>query len=213
MRTSPWSRSRSCAAMVLAASILPWATASVGAQTYWRVPASVGGALAGTGVGWMVDVAVWSQRQHSVFEGPSLSVTPVGMVAGGIAGFVVGLGADHRLAAGDTLSRRMRGTLRVTTFLTPVAIGAATAFAIINPPEEWTCVPYTGPDPNIYCTSQPPAPKLMKDETVALLTIGGGIVTGYVLQRVTKKSLWPRARIGLLPSRNGLAITVGLGTM
>ena len=158
------------------------------AQTYWRVPAALGGALVGAGVGYVADVAIWSKRGDT-FGGPTLVGTTIGIVGGGIIGWSGGLRADRRLARGDTLSRGTRRVLRLTTFLAPVAIGSAVAFAIINP----------SPDPYAPNPSEP----AVDDATVALLGISGGVVIGYVLQHKTAKYLWPRASVGVAPARDG----------
>lgn len=179
-----------------------------GAQTYWRVPGALAGAFTGAGVGYLLDVAIWSQESGDAFKGPSLRATSAGMVAGGLLGFLGGLNADNRLMRGDTLGRGARVTLRLATFLAPVAAGSAIAFAVINPSDEGRCVPYSGPDPNIICTFEPPKPKALSDESVALLSIGGGALTGWVLQHRFKGALWPRTRIGLAPGGRGATVSV-----
>jgi hypothetical protein len=173
------------------------------AQTYWRVPGAVGGALAGAGVGWAVDIAAWGGRD---LGGPSLTVTSVGIGLGAIAGFAGGLSADRRLARGATLTRGSRAALRTSLFLTPVAIGSAIAFALINPSDD--CVPYEGPDPNIICTSEQ---SVASDETVALLAIGGGAVIGFLAQHKFAPALWPKTRINIAPTGRGIVISIPLG--
>src|SRR4051812_43638904 len=90
-------------------------------KTYWRVPAALGGALVGAGLGYAADVGIW---QGSDLGGPTLVGTTVGIVTGGLIGYAAGAGADRRLARGDTLSAGARRWLRVTTFLAPVAVGS-----------------------------------------------------------------------------------------
>src|SRR5688572_11227285 len=102
------------------------------AQPYWRVPSGIGGALVGAGAGWAIDIASWSGR-GAPLSGPTLVFTSIGIAAGGILGYAVGLGADQRLARGDTLSHATRRWLRGALFLSPVAIGSAITFAVINP--------------------------------------------------------------------------------
>lgn len=177
-------------------------------QTYWRVPGALGGALAGTSVAWMMDIARWGARD---LRGPELTLTPFGMGIGGVLGFIGGLSADERLARGDTLTRGGRAALRMATFLAPVAVGGAVAFAVINPSDEGRCVPYTGPDPNIICTYRPPEPKVMSDEMVFLTTVGGGAVVGFIAQHRLARALWPRARVGIAPDGRGVAVSIPLG--
>jgi hypothetical protein len=191
---------------VVAVSIflaLGMSPACLPAQTYWRIPGAMGGALAGAGVGWAVDIAAWGDRD---LGGPSLTMTPVGIGLGAIAGFMAGLSADRRLARGVTLTRGSRAALRTSLFLTPVAVGSAIAFALINPSDD--CVPYEGPDPNIICTSEQ---SVASDETVALLAIGGGAVIGFLAQHKFAPALWPRTRINIAPTGRGIVISIPLG--
>jgi uncharacterized membrane protein (Fun14 family) len=189
------------AATILAA--LAVSPRSASGQTYWRLPSTLGGAFAGAGAGWIVDIAAWSGRD---LGGPTLIGTTVGIGIGGVLGFIGGHNADRRLARGDTLSRATRATLRVATFLAPVAVGSATAFAIINPSDE--CVPYHGPDPNIICT---PPDKIAPDEMVVLTAIGGGALVGLIAQSKFARALWPRARVGVAPSGRGVMISIPVG--
>jgi hypothetical protein len=188
--------------IVAAASLLALGASpsTLTGQTYWRIPGAVGGAFVGAGVGWTVDIARWAGRDVA---GPGLLVTPVGMGIGGLVGFMGGLGADRRLARGDSLSRGGRAALRVATFLTPVATGSAIAFALINPSDD--CVPYQGPDPNIICT---PPRKIASDETVVFFAIGGGAVVGLLAQRKFAPALRPRARVGLAPTGRGVMVSI-----
>ena len=193
--------------LVAATTLLTLAAApsSADGQTYWRVPAALGGALAGAGAGWALDIARWAGSDDL---GPSLTVTPVGLAIGGLVGFGAGLSADRRLARGDTLRRRTRVMLRVATFLAPVAIGSAAAFAIINPSGDEECVP--SPDPSLGCTYQP-SQQAVPDEMVALLAIGGGAVIGYIAQYKFAPALWPKARLGLAPNGRGVAVSIPAG--
>jgi hypothetical protein len=204
MQTNPWivTRANRQLLIVAAASLLALGASpsTLRGQTYWRIPGAVGGAFVGAGLGWAVDIAAWAGRD---LGGPSLSVTPVGMGIGGLVGFIAGLGADRRLARGDSLSRGGRAALRVAMFLTPVATGSAIAFALINPSDD--CVPYQGPDPNTICT---PPRKIASDETVVFLAIGGGAVVGLLAQRKFARALWPRARVGLAPTGRGVIVTI-----
>lgn len=179
------------------------------AQTYWRVPAGLGGAMVGAGAGWMIDIARWAGTNSDAFAGPSLVATPIGMVAGGIAGFAGGLAADRRLARGDSLSRGARGTLRIATFLAPVAVGSAVTFIVVNPSDDGRCVPYDGPYNG--CRYEPPPPKAMSDEMVALLGIGGGAVIGFVLQHRYARALRPGVRVGVTRDLRGVLVSVPLG--
>jgi hypothetical protein len=209
MRTTRRAILRLCSLTVVVISsvaALGASPACLTAQTYWRIPAAFGGAFAGAGVGWIVDIARWSQ---SDVPGPSLAVTPVGMGLGGVLGFVGGLGADRRLARGDNLTRGTRATLRVATFLAPVAAGSAIAFAIINPSDEGRCVP--SPDPNVICTYEPPRPKIASDETVLLVAIGGGAAIGFIAQHRFARALWPKARVGMAPRGRGIAVSIPVG--
>jgi hypothetical protein len=193
--------------IVAAASLfaLGAAPGSVTAQTYWRIPGSVGGAFVGAGVGWAVDIARWRAGD---LGGPDLTVTPVAIGLGALVGFVSGLSADRRLARGDSLTRGGRAALRFAMFLTPVATGSAIAFAIINPSDDGRCVPYQGPDPNIICTYEPPPGKIAPDEMVALVAIGGGAVVGFLAQYRFARALWPRARVGLAPTGRGVMVSI-----
>jgi hypothetical protein len=176
----------------------------VTAQTYWRIPAALGGALVGAGGGWMVDVA------RAAGEGvisPDLIATPIGLGLGGVLGFIGGHGADRRLARGDSLSRGARVTLRMATFLAPVAAGSAIAFAIINPSDEPHCVPSS--DPN-GCTYEPPR-KIASDEAVLVAAIGGGAVLGWIAQQRFARALHPRARVGVAPTGRGVVVSVPVG--
>ena len=195
-------RSRLRAALTTASTVvaLGIAPASLSAQTYWRVPGALGGALVGAGAGWAVDLA--RAAGDSEFSGVSLIGTPIGLAAGGVLGFMGGLGADRRLARGDTLTLRARATLRLAMFLTPVAIGSATAFAIINPSEE-ACAPSF--NPGDVCT---PPRKIASDETVVLLGIGGGVLLGFVAQHRFARALWPKGRVGLAPSSRGVSLSI-----
>jgi hypothetical protein len=188
--------------IVAAASLfaLSASPSSLTGQPYWRIPGAVGGAFVGAGVGWAVDIATWAGRD---LGGPSLLATPVGMGLGGLVGFTAGLGADRRLARGDSLSRGSRAALRVATFLTPVATGSAIAFALINSSDD--CVPYQGPDPNTICT---PPRKIASDETVVFLAIGGGAVVGLLAQHKFARALRPRARVGLAPTGRGVMVSI-----
>jgi hypothetical protein len=203
-RTPPCSHRR--AVLAIAASILATLAASprsASAQTYWRLPAALSGALVGAGAGWIVDIAAWGGRD---LGGPTLIGTTVGIGIGGVVGFIGGHNADRRLARGDTLSRATRATLRIATFLAPVAVGSAAAFAIINPSDE--CVPYQGPDPNIICT---PPDKIAPDEMVLVGAIGGGVVVGLIAQSKFARALWPRARVGIAPSGRGVVVSIPVG--
>jgi hypothetical protein len=204
-------RSRARAAIVALSSLLafsafPGALTAQTAQTYWRIPAALGGAFVGAGAGWVIDVA---RAANQGVIGPDLVATPVGIGLGGVLGFVGGLSADRRLARGDSLTRGARFTLRFATFLAPVATGSAIAFAIINPSDEGRCVP--SPDPNVICTFEPPPPKIADDGTVALVAIGGGAIIGFVAQHRFARALWPRARVGLAPSGRGVMVSVPAG--
>lgn len=212
--TLSW-RARINRAVVVALASLAALGASPGrlaAQTYWRIPGALGGAFVGTGAGWIVDIARWGGG-GSDLRGPELTMTPIGMGIGGVLGFMGGLNADRRLARGDTLTRQTRVVLRATTFLAPVATGSAIAFAIINPSDEGSCVPYSGPDPNIICTYRPPSPKIASDVTVALVTIGGGAILGFIAQRKFARALWPRARVGVTggPTTRGVTVSFPAG--
>jgi hypothetical protein len=178
------------------------------AQTYWRVPGALGGALTGAGVGWAIDIARWGISNEPY--GPRLTVAPVGIGVGGLLGFMDGLRADRKLARGDTLTRVARYRLRAATFLAPVAVGSAIAFTVINP-SETDCVPYTGPDPYLTCEYQNPRQKAMSDERVALLGIGGGVVVGILAQHRFAKALSPRTRVGIAPNGRGVKVTVPIG--
>ena len=197
-------RARTLAAVAALFAVLVVAPSPATGQTYWRVPAALGGALVGAGAGWALDIARWAGSDDL---GPSLAVTPVGLAIGGLVGFGAGLSADRRLARGDTLRRGTRAMLRVATFLAPVAIGSAAAFAIINPSDE-RCVP--APDPSLGCTYQP-VRKALSDETVAVLGIGGGIVVGFVAQYRFAPALWPKARVGLAPDGRGVVVSIPAG--
>jgi hypothetical protein len=187
-------RSRSASALtvlcIVLAAVVPRALA---AQTYWRVPGGLGGALAGAGAGWMIDVARWGGgSSDEPFRGPTLVMTPIGLGIGGVLGFLGGSSADKRLARGDTLTRGGRAALRVATFLAPVAVGSAIAFTVINPSDEGR-------------------PKAVSDEMVAMLTIGGGTVLGFVAQHKFAPALRPRARIGVAPHGRGVALSIPVG--
>lgn len=191
--------------VVLLSAMLLAIPRPVMSQTYWRAPAGLGGALAGAGIGWAVDIARWGMRD---LRGPSLTLTPIGLGVGGVLGFMGGLSADHRLARGDTLSRGARRSLRLATFLAPVAVGSTAAFAIINPSDQGRCVPYRGPNPDIICTFEPAPRKIISDELAALIGIGGGAIIGFVAQRKFAGALWPRARVGLAPDGRGLGVSL-----
>jgi hypothetical protein len=188
---------RSCSrrAIVVVSSIVALATLPIclSAQTYWRIPGAIGGALVGAGAGWAVDIAAWGGRD---LGGPSLTMTPVGIGLGAVAGFIGGLSADRHLARGATLTRGSRAALRTSLFLTPVAIGSAVAFAMINPSDE---DPYE------------PARKIASDETVALLGIGGGVVIGFLAQHKFAPALWPKARINVAPTSRGVVVSIPVG--
>jgi hypothetical protein len=171
---------------------------SLTAQTYWRVPGAVGGALAGAGVGWAVDIAAWSGGD---LGGPKLNMTPVGIGLGAVAGFFGGLSADRHLARGESLTRGSRAALRTALFLTPVAIGSGIAFALINPSDEPTCG-------SSIC--EPPR-KIASDETVALLGIGGGAVIGFLVQHKFAPALWPKTRVNVAPTGRGVVVSVPVG--
>jgi hypothetical protein len=176
------------------------------AQTYWRMPGAVGGALAGAGVGWAVDIAAWSGGD---LGGPSLTMTPVGIGLGALVGFMGGLSADRHLARGATLTRGSRAALRASLFLTPVAVGAAAAFAIINPADE-SCVQQQLPGGEVTCTYEPPR-KIASDATVALVAIGGGVVIGFLAQHKFAPALWPKARVNITPTGRGIGVSIPVG--
>lgn len=179
------------------------------AQTYWRVPGALGGALVGAGAGYAIDLARWDGGTWSdPLQGPSFVMTPIGIGVGGLLGFVVGLRVDQKLARGDSLTRGAKGALRFATFLAPVAVGSGIAFAVINPSERQECIPYNGL--SSYCTYQESRPA-MSDETVALLGIGGGMVIGFLAQHRFAHALSPRARIGVAPNGRGVKVTVPMG--
>jgi hypothetical protein len=206
--------------LTLAATIIPFAAGLLlamaprllTAQTYWRVPGALGGAMVGAGAGWAMDIARWGGGgSDEPFRGPTLALTPIGIGVGAVLGFIGGLDADRKLARGNTLTRGGRFRLRVATFLAPVAVGSAIAFTIINPSDEGRCVPYSGPDPNIICTYQAPDPKGMSDEMVALWGIGGGALVGLIAQHKFAPALWPAVRVGVAPDGRGLAVSIPLG--
>ena len=177
------------------------------AQTYWRVPGALGGSLVGTGVAWMLDIMKWQSTENNSFGGPSLVLTPIGLVAGGIMGYASGQRADRRLAAGDTLSPGHRLRLRFYTFLAPVAVGSAMTFAIVNPSQEAPRCVASSTDPSgcTYVYDEPAGP----DEMVAAMGIGGGVVIGYWLQHRFAPALHPRVRVGAGPGgtrQYGLAL-------
>jgi hypothetical protein len=198
--------SRRVRALAAATVVTLLAPADAAAQTYWRVPAALAGALVGAGAGYVTDAMVWGGRDLS---GPTLSFTPVGVGLGAVVGFMTGLGADRRLARGENLSRGSRVALRTATFLTPVATGVAIAFAIINPSDEAECVP--SPDPNVICTYQPPPEKTVSDETVALVAIGGGAIIGFLVQHKFAPALWPKARVNVTPTGRGIMLSIPVG--
>jgi hypothetical protein len=193
MRIASWKNAQW---LCLAALIL--SPMSLRAQTYWRVPGAVGGALAGAGVGWAIDIAAWGGGD---LGGPSLTMTPVGIGLGAVAGFFGGLSADRHLARGESLTRGSRGALRIALFLTPVAIGSATAFALINSSDEPLCGP-SG------CEEQR---KFASDETIALVSIGGGAVIGFILQHKFAPALWPKMRVNVAPTGRGVMVAVPVG--
>jgi hypothetical protein len=177
---------------------------SLTGQTYWRIPAALGGAFVGAGAGWVVDVVRAASEDRL---GTDLIMTTVGIGVGGALGFAGGLKADRRLARGDSLTRGARVALRLATFLAPVATGSAIAFAIINPSDEGGCAP----SPDGICTYAPPPGKIASDETVALLAIGGGAVIGFVAQHKFARALWPKVRVGLVPSGRGVIVSIPAG--
>jgi hypothetical protein len=207
MHTDPCStrspRRRRAIVAVSTLVALALSPACLTAQTYWRIPAAVGGAMVGAGVGWAVDIAAWGGGD---LGGPSLAMTSVGIGLGAIAGFTGGLSADRHLARGVTLTRGSRAALRTSLFLTPVAVGSAIAFALINSSDD--CVPYEGPDPNIICTTEP---SVASDETVALLAIGGGAVIGFLVQHKFAPALWPKTRINVAPTGRGIVVSIPVG--
>jgi hypothetical protein len=195
-------------AIVVASSIFALATSPTGlsGQTYWRIPGAAGGALVGAGVGWAVDIVAWSGRD---LGGPSLTMTPVGIGLGAVVGFMSGLSADRHLARGATLTRGSRTALRASLFLTPVAVGSAVAFAIINPSDE-DCVPQPLPDGGVGCVYEPPR-KIASDGTVALVAIGGGIVLGFLAQHKFAPALWPKTRVNVAPTGRGVVVSIPVG--
>lgn len=202
-RTIPRRRNRAASVAIASLVALAASPTTLTSQTYWRIPSALGGAFVGAGAGWIVDIAAWGGRD---LGGPTLIGTSVGIAVGGLVGFLGGHAADRRLARGDTLSRATRVTLRVATFLAPVAVGSAAAFALINPSDE--CVPYQGPDPNIICT---PPDKIAPDEMVLMTMIGGGAFVGLLAQSKFARALWPRARVGLAPSGRGVMVSIPVG--
>jgi hypothetical protein len=176
------------------------------AQTYWRIPGAVGGALVGAGTGWAVDIVAWDSGD---LGGPSLTMTPVGIGLGAVVGFFGGLRADRHLARGATLTRGSRAALRTSLFLTPVAIGSAAAFAIINPSDE-NCTPQQQPSGEVICTYEPPQ-KIASDATVALVAIGGGVVVGFLAQHKFASALWPKTRINVAPTGRGIVVSIPVG--
>jgi hypothetical protein len=202
-RIIPQRRNRAAIVAITSLLALAISPSTLTSQTYWRIPGALGGAFVGAGTGWIVDIAAWAGRD---LGGPTLIGTSVGIGVGGLVGFLGGHAADRRLARGDTLSRAARVTLRLATFLAPVAAGSAVAFAIINPSEE--CVPYRGPDPNIICT---PRDKIAPDEMVLMTMIGGGAFVGLLAQSKFARALWPRARVGLAPSSRGVVVSIPVG--
>jgi hypothetical protein len=191
----PGSRRAIVVAMLLALGMSPMPAA---AQTYWRVPAAIGGALAGAGVGWAIDIAAWGGGQ---LGGPTLNMTPIGIGVGAVAGFVGGLSADRRLARGANLTRGSRVALRTALFLTPVAIGSGIAFALINPSDEPTCGPSFCEEPR----------KVASDEMIALLGIGGGAVIGLLVQHKFAPALWPKTRVNVAPTGRGVMVSIPVG--
>ena len=175
---------------------------ALSAQTYWRVPGAIGGALVGAGAGWAVDIAAWGGRD---LGGPSLNMTPVGIGVGAVVGFIGGLSADRKLARGETLTRGSRVALRTSLFLAPIAVGSAIAFAIINPSEEEGCVTSQG-----GCVYEPPR-QVASDETVAILAIGGGAVIGFLVQHKFAPALWPKTRVNVAPTGRGVMVSVPVG--
>jgi hypothetical protein len=201
-------QSRSRRAVVVVSSVVALAISPpcLSAQTYWRIPGAVGGALVGAGAGWAVDIAAWSGGD---LGGPSLTMTPVGIGLGTVVGFMAGLSADRHLARGATLTRGSRAALRTSLFLTPVAIGSAVAFAIINPADE-SCVLQELPGGEVSCTYEPPR-KLASDATVALVAIGGGVVVGFLAQHKFASALWPKTRINVAPTGRGIVVSIPVG--
>lgn len=176
-----------------------------GAQTAWTIPSAFATATIGAGLGWTGDITEWG-RSDCFPCGPTLDKTLVGMGAGAALGALIGFGADMKLRQGDSLSYAMRNWLRFSTFMTPVAIGAAGAFAIINPNPD-PCPP---PPPSFAGTTYPcrgAPPQFASDETVALLGIGGGMVAGYLLQRRFKRALYPTTRVNFTPTRGGATLS------
>lgn len=174
--------------VVVAATLSLSAVAEAQKATYWRIPSGLGGAMIGAGVGWAGDVMRWNAEECG-FCGPTLTLTPIGIAAGGIIGYIAGVTADERLAKGDSLGSGRRKWLRVATFLTPPAIGSTAAYLIIDG-DDYECVPS-----GFGCVYRDKK-KFADDETVALVGIGGGVLLGYVLQHKTKGALYPRVTAG-----------------
>jgi hypothetical protein len=179
-------------AIVLAAALVAIAASPVclTAQTYWRVPAAVGGALVGAGAGWAVDIVAWGGGD---LGGPELRMTPAGIGLGAVIGFIAGLNADHHLARGKNLTRGSRVSLRTALFLTPIAIGSAVAFAMINPSDDAL------------------QPQAVSDETVALVAIGGGTLVGLFAQHKFARALWPKTRVNVAPTGGGVMLSIPVG--
>jgi hypothetical protein len=203
-RRSRCHRAIGAVSTIVALAILP---SCLTAQTYWRIPGAIGGALAGAGVGWAVDIAAWGGGD---LGGPSLTMTPVGIGLGAVAGFMGGLSADRHLARGATLTRGSRAALRTSLFLTPVAVGSAVAFAIINSSDDDSCALQQLPGGEVICTYEPPR-KIASDETVALVAIGGGVVVGFLAQHKFARALWPKTRINVAPTGRGIVVSVPVG--
>ena len=154
-------------------------------QTYWRASSAIAGVTLGGASGLMFEGA------RSAMCGLDFSsdrdcrmkpAVPMAMALGyGLLGYAGGLHADRKLARGEELSRFTRFQLRGQLFLTPVIL-APLAMTHVKP--------------------EPIRQKL------TWAAVGGGAITGYLLQRNFTPALSPRTRVGIAPTRHGVTLTI-----
>jgi hypothetical protein len=153
------------------------------AKTIWRVPTTIGYGGLGTAVGLL---AVHGTGYDLDAFGTVALATGAGAILGITTGYMIGQGADDRLARGDTLSWRHRNAVRLGAILSMATLGAAVSAARPRP-----IVMRNGSHIEAYAS----------DEALLRGAIAGAI-GGVLLQWWLDDRLAPRTRVsvGLTPA-------------
>lgn len=170
--------------LLLAALLGALLPAGAEAQTYWRVPTTVGYGGVGLGLGVLSAWNVSLDDEVALF-GRILG----GLALGTVVGYQVGKRADDALANGSEVSAGHRWGVRSGTVLAGAALGAVVASLIISPEG---------------------SSSLGSDEAIFAGSVLTGAVAGGLAQIALDSKLWPPGSLegSLGVGRDGLAILV-----